>query len=62
MAGDPVLALALRLDETVRKNRPNAWRGVHAKEQVIKGALFGELNDAAEVERIFLIIKAQTEY
>jgi len=62
VAGDPVLTLALRLDATVKKNRPNAWRGVHPKEQVIKRALFGELKDAAEVERIFLIIKAQTEY
>jgi hypothetical protein len=29
---------------------------------VIKHALFGILRDVAEVERIFLIIKAQKEY
>ncbi|TSA30385.1 MAG: HsdR family type I site-specific deoxyribonuclease [Verrucomicrobiaceae bacterium] len=60
--GDPVLALALRLDETIKKCRPNAWRGVHSKEQVIKGALFQMLGDKAEVERLFLIILAQPEY
>ena len=60
--GDPVLALALRLDEAIKKCRPNAWRGVHSKEQVIKGALFNELKDKPEVERLFLIIMAQHEY
>ena len=59
---DPALDLALRLDAAVRRARPDAWRGVQAKEQVIKAALFEELRDAAEVERLFPIIKAQTEY
>jgi type I restriction enzyme R subunit len=60
--GDPVLELALSLDEAVKKSRPNAWRGFRAKEQVIKGALFSVLQDHAEVERLFLIIRAQPEY
>ena len=55
-------ALALKIDETVRKTRPDGWRGVQAREQVIKAALYGVLQDVAEVERIFLIIKAQKEY
>ena len=38
------------------------WRGVQAREQVIKAAIYGVLQDMAEVERIFLIIKAQAEY
>ena len=54
--------LALRIDETVRQVRPDGWRGVQAREQVIKAALYGVLQDIAEVERIFLIIRAQTEY
>jgi type I restriction enzyme, R subunit len=54
--------LALRIDETVRKTRPDDWRGVQAREQVIKAALYGVLQDVTEVERIFLIIKAQKEY
>jgi type I restriction enzyme R subunit len=54
--------LALKIDETVKKTRPDGWRGVQAREQVIKAALYGVLQDVAEVERIFLIIKAQREY
>jgi type I restriction enzyme, R subunit len=55
--------LALKVDETVRRVRPNAFRGNQAKENVIKAALFPLLGDnREEVERIFLIIKAQAEY
>lgn len=55
--------LALKIDATVRQVRPNAFRGNQAKENVIKGALLPLLgNEPAEVERIFLIIKAQSEY
>jgi len=54
--------LALRIDEAVKKTRPDGWRGIHAREQVIKAALNGVLQDVTGVERIFLIIKAQKEY
>jgi len=54
--------LALQVDEAVKAARPDGWRGVQAREQVIKGALFEVLHDAQEVERIFLIIQAQGEY
>ncbi len=57
------LKLALQIDETVRRVRPNAFRGNQAKENVIKAALLPLLDDSQpEVERIFLIIRAQTEY
>jgi type I restriction enzyme R subunit len=56
------LAFALRIDEAVKRVRPDGWRGVQAREQVIKRALYDELKDEAEVERIFLIIKQQREY
>jgi type I restriction enzyme, R subunit len=56
------LTLALRIDDSVREVRPDGWRGIQAKEQVIKAALYGVLQDVSEVERIFLIIKAQGEY
>lgn len=59
---DDVLDLAIKIDETVKRNRPDSWRGVQTREQVIKQALYGVLQDVAEVERIFLIIKAQREY
>jgi len=61
-SGDPVLDVALMLDTAVRSARPDGWRGVHAKERVIRAALYGVLQDHAEVERLFLIVKAQGEY
>nr|WP_281720673.1 HsdR family type I site-specific deoxyribonuclease [Nitrosomonas nitrosa] len=55
--------LALMIDETVRRVKSDAFRGNQAKENAIKAAMFPLLdNDPAEVDRIFLIIKAQTEY
>jgi type I site-specific restriction-modification system R (restriction) subunit len=54
--------LALRIDETVKRVRPDGWRGSGPKENVIKKALFDVLQDAGAVERIFAVIKAQSEY
>jgi type I restriction enzyme R subunit len=62
ISGDPALELALNIDAAVKRVRPDGWRGVQAREQVIKAALYKILQDEAEVERIFLIIKAQGEY
>jgi type I restriction enzyme R subunit len=56
------LDLALKIDETVKQVRSDGWRGVQAREQVIKQALYTMLQDIAEVERIFLIITQQNEY
>jgi type I restriction enzyme R subunit len=53
---------ALRVDAIVRQARPDGWRGVQAKENLIKSALFQELQDSDEVERIFAVVFAQTEY
>ena len=62
-AGDPTLSLALAIDETVRRVRPDAWRGHQARENEIKRALLPLLHsNTQEVERVFLIIKAQKEY
>jgi type I restriction enzyme R subunit len=55
-------ALALEIDAAVKVARPDGWRGVLAKERMIQQAMFGVLNDMAEVERLFLVVKAQTEY
>ena len=54
--------LALKIDLAIRNVRPDGWRGVQAREQVIKAALYDALRDVTEVERIFLIIKAHSEY
>jgi type I restriction enzyme R subunit len=56
------LELAVRIDETIRQVRPDDWRGVQAKEQIIKAALYGILQDVDEVERIFPIITQHKEY
>ncbi len=61
-ATDGVLALAIKIDETIKRTRPDGWRGVQSREQVIRGALYEVLQDAQEVEHIFLIIKQQKEY
>jgi type I restriction enzyme, R subunit len=57
-----VVDLALKIDETVRQVRPDAWRGMQAKEEVIKAALYGILQDVDRVEKVFLVIAAQGEY
>ena len=54
--------LALKVDEAIRQNRPDSWRGVQAREQTVKRAIWDVLQDVDQVERIFLIVKAQREY
>ena len=56
------LQRALRVDGAVRQARPDGWRRVQAKENLIKAALFNELQDPDEVERIFAVVFAQSEY
>jgi len=62
MNDDPALDLATRIDEAVKRVRPDGWRGVYPREQKIKQALYAVLGDDSEVEQIFLVIKAQPEY
>ncbi|HEU0295733.1 MAG TPA: HsdR family type I site-specific deoxyribonuclease [Anaerolineales bacterium] len=59
---DPALKLALELDTAVKRSRPDDWRGMQAREQVIKRALYDVLKDVDEVERLFKIIFQQHEY
>jgi type I restriction enzyme R subunit len=60
---DDVLELTIRIDETIRRVRPDDWRGHQARENEIKRALLPILhNDEKEVERIFLIIMQHKEY
>jgi type I restriction enzyme R subunit len=60
--GDGRLELAVNIDAAVKRARQDAWRGVRAREQMIKRALYDVLLDDAEVERIFVVIRAQSEY
>ena len=54
--------LALKIDSTIKRVRPNAWRGNQVKENLIKAALYGVLQDEDAVEYLFEIIKHQNEY
>ena len=55
-------ALALELDAAVKRVRPDSWRGVLTRENIVKGALYAILENTTEVERLFPIIVAQSEY
>ena len=57
-----MVALDEHIHEAIKRVRPDGWRGVQAREQIIKAELYKFLKDVAEVERIFVIIKAQREY
>lgn len=54
--------LALQIDSAIKGSRPDGWRGVTTRENVIKAAIHAILKDKAEVERIFAIIREQGEY
>jgi type I restriction enzyme R subunit len=61
-AEDPVLGLAVRLDESIKANAPADWRGILTREKAVKRAMHAVLQDADQVERLFPIIKQQQEY
>jgi type I restriction enzyme R subunit len=56
------LEIALLLDAEIKARRPNGWRGVLAKEQMVKQVMYDVLKDIAEVNRLFPIVSAQQEY
>jgi len=60
--GDSALKRTLEIDTAIKKARPDDWRGIQAREQVVKAALYDVLKDVDEVERIFKIIFQQHEY
>lgn len=61
-SGDAILDLALKIDSAIKQARPDGWRGVQAKEMIVKQAMHNVLNSVQEVERLFPIIVAQKEY
>lgn len=56
------LDTALALDSAIKAKRPDGWRGVVAKEQMVKQAMFDVLKDIKEVNRLYPIVFAQKEY
>ena len=54
--------IVMLLDTAIKSKRPDGWRGVLAKEQMVKQAMFDVLKDINEVNRLFPIVVAQKEY
>ena len=55
--------LAMAVDQIIRETRQSDWRGNQARERMIMQALLPILDDdIGEVERLFPIVVAQTEY
>lgn len=54
--------LAVRIDERIKQVRPADWRGVQAREQEIKAAIYDIVRDEEQTEAIFAIIFHQREY
>jgi type I restriction enzyme R subunit len=59
---DPMLDLAQRLHEAIKDNALADWRGSLVKERGVKKAMHSILQDDAEVDRLFAIVKNQGEY
>lgn len=59
---DAAFELAVRLHRAVMKVRPGGWRGIRAREQVIKRTLYEILRDEEKTERIFQDVKKQPSY
>ena len=55
-------SLAIKVDTAILVSKSDGWRGNSAKENLIKQAIYKVLNDEAEVERIFEIVKQQVDY
>jgi type I restriction enzyme R subunit len=61
--GDAVLALALKLDQTVRERAPADWKGDSAREAQVLNAIYPIMKkDKAATRAIFEIIKNQPGY
>jgi type I restriction enzyme R subunit len=60
--GPDYLDRALTLDAAIKRERSDGWRGVLAREQEIKRAMYNVLGQEAAVDALFPIIKQQREY
>jgi type I restriction enzyme R subunit len=54
--------LALKVHESIMEYKPNGWRGIDTREKVVKKAIYDILGSIPETERIFEIVKKQSEY
>ncbi len=54
---DSVLNLAVEIDRTIKRVRPDNWRGSQPRENSIKKALYAILQNELQVESIFIVVK-----
>lgn len=54
--------LALTIHDKILQVKPDGWRGNEPRENMIKAGLYEILQDFEEVERIFSIVRQQSEY
>ncbi len=54
--------LALKLHGNIMEQKPNGWRGIDTRELTVKQTIYKILGDKEETERIFEIVKKQSEY
>ena len=55
-------ALAPRIDDAIRKTKKDGWRGNKIKEREVKNAIKQHIHSLEDLERIFEIVKSQSEY
>lgn len=59
---DSLVSTALQLDAAIKQHRPDGWRGVPAREQIVRQTIHDVLRDIAAVNHIYPIVFAQREY
>lgn len=55
-------ALALRLDESIRRTKKAQWRDVPARQREVRGAIRQIVGDGDRVEAIYALVYAQDDY
>ena len=54
--------LARQLDQSIRQTKKDGWRGNKIKEREVKYAISEHLLEESEVDRIFTIVRNQSDY
>lgn len=59
---DATVAMVMALDASIKEHRPDGWRGMTAREQLVKQAIYNVVKDIDAVNRIYPIVFAHKEY
>jgi type I restriction enzyme R subunit len=59
---DAALELVMTLDASIKEHRPDGWRGMFQKEQIVKQSIYNVVKDVDAVNRIYPIVFAHREY